>query len=54
MLAALLTVKWTLLQSFKREEILCVSLQTSAVLTKEYNVLRNSEELIDTTECVML
>jgi hypothetical protein len=31
-----------------------VSLQTSVVITEKYNVVVNSEELTDTTECLTL
>jgi hypothetical protein len=31
-----------------------VSLQTRVVITEEYNVMINSEELIGTTECLKL
>ena len=31
-----------------------VSLQSNVVITEEYNVMVNSEELIGTTECVTL
>ena len=53
MLAALLQLSELCYKVLKGTKY-CVSLQTSAVLTKEYNVLGNSEELIDTTERVML